>query len=76
MNAILSEKGQITIPKALRDSLGLRAGVELEFTEENGRLIARKLLRDDPFSRWKNRGSLPHQTNVDAYLKQIRDGAE
>ena len=50
MNSILSEKGQITIPKALRDSLGLTSGMAIEFTEEDGRLVGRKLLRTDPFS--------------------------
>lgn len=73
MNAILSEKGQITIPKALRDSLGLTSGMEIEFTEENGRLVGQKLLRNDPFSRWKGRGRLPHSESVDAYLQRIRD---
>jgi AbrB family looped-hinge helix DNA binding protein len=73
MNAILSEKGQITIPKALRDSLGLTSGMEIEFTEENGRLVGRKLLRSDPFSQWKGRGRLPHAESVDAYLQRIRD---
>ncbi len=73
MNAILSEKGQITIPKPLRDSLGLKAGVELAFSEEDGRLVARKVLREDPFSRWKGRGRLPIGESVDAYLRTIRD---
>jgi antitoxin PrlF len=73
MNAILSEKGQITIPKALRDSLGLAAGMEIEFTEENGRLVGRKLLRNDPFAQWKGKGRLPQAESVDDYLRRIRD---
>jgi len=73
MNATLSEKGQITIPKVLRESLGLKAGMELEFSEENGRLIGRKILREDPFSRWKGRGRLPKGESVDSYLQRIRD---
>jgi len=76
MNSTLSEKGQITIPKALRDSLGLVPGVELEFTEENGCLVARKLLRRDPFALWKSRGRLPHQETVDDYLREMGENAE
>lgn len=57
MPPILSEKGQITIPKALRNNLGLTTGMEIEFTEENGRLVGRKLLRNDPFSQWKGWGA-------------------
>ena len=39
MKAVVSEKGQVTIPKALRDRLGIRAGHELIFREEAGKLI-------------------------------------
>ncbi len=42
MKTTVSEKGQVTIPKALRDRLGLRPGDALEFEEERGRLVARK----------------------------------
>jgi antitoxin PrlF len=43
MKAILSEKGQVTIPKAIRDRLGLRPGQVLNFeADAEGRLIATK----------------------------------
>ena len=48
MKAILSEKGQITIPKPLRERLGLQAGQILEFEEEKGKLIATKSTSSDP----------------------------
>jgi AbrB family looped-hinge helix DNA binding protein len=40
MNSVVSEKGQVTIPKALRERLGIKAGEVLEFSEEQGRLVA------------------------------------
>jgi len=43
MKATLSEKGQVTIPKRLRDRLGLRPGTLIDFAEEDGRLVGRKL---------------------------------
>ena len=73
MDAILSEKGQVTIPKRLRDSLGLKPGVTLNFTEEEGRLVARKVASDDPFGKWKGKGQLPAGQNVDDYLAALRD---
>jgi AbrB family looped-hinge helix DNA binding protein len=43
MKTIVSEKGQITIPKAIRDRLGIRPGQVLEFdTDSQGRLIGTK----------------------------------
>jgi antitoxin PrlF len=43
MKAVVSEKGQVTIPKQLRSRLGIEPGQELDFTEEDGRLVARKV---------------------------------
>lgn len=46
MKSRVGERGQVTIPKPLRDRLGLRPGVEVEFEEEDGRLVGRKVVRD------------------------------
>jgi antitoxin PrlF len=48
MRSTVSEKGQVTIPKALRDQLGIRAGQVLDFEAERGRLVARKADARDP----------------------------
>jgi len=48
MRAVVSERGQITIPQALRESLGIRAGAVLDFTLEEGRLVAVKEVTQDP----------------------------
>ena len=48
MKTTVSEKGQITIPKALRDRLGIRPGQVLELREERGRLVAVKAVTGDP----------------------------
>lgn len=74
MKAVLSEKGQVTIPKQVRDSLGLRPGVSIDFHTENGRLIGIKSVKDDVFRKWRGRGKLPLGTNsVDEYIRSIRD---
>jgi len=38
----LSDRGQLTIPKALRDRLGMKPGTELEFEADGGRIIISK----------------------------------
>ncbi len=49
MKAKVSEKGQVTIPKRLRDSLGIEPGDVLDFDEESGRLVAVKQVPPDAF---------------------------
>lgn len=41
--AVVSEKGQVTIPKPVRDRLGIRPGQLLDFRAERGRLVAMKV---------------------------------
>jgi AbrB family looped-hinge helix DNA binding protein len=48
VKAIVSEKGQIPIPKPLRDRLGIRPGQVLDFAEERGRLVATKAAPENP----------------------------
>lgn len=38
----IGDRGQVTIPKRLRDKENLRSGDELEFKEENGKIVLEK----------------------------------
>lgn len=51
MKATVSEKGQVTIPKPLRDRLGIRPGEVLDVREEAGRLVATKQSTEDAVDR-------------------------
>jgi AbrB family looped-hinge helix DNA binding protein len=70
LRAVVSEKGQVTIPKALRDRLGIRPGQALEFDEERGRLVATKALADDPFA--DVRGILQLDQPTDEFIDELR----
>jgi len=48
MKVTVSEKGQVTIPKGLRDRLGIRRGQVLDVRAEDGMLFATKAVDDDP----------------------------
>lgn len=74
MKAILSEKGQVTIPKRIRDDLGLEPGAVLDFVAEAGRITVRKVVAENPIRKWRGRARLPQGRTVDAYLRRIRDG--
>lgn len=43
----VTEKGQVTIPKDLRDALGIGAGSEVEFERHKDTIVVRKRL-DSP----------------------------
>lgn len=73
MTSIVSEKGQITIPKSVRDRLGLNPGTVLRVEAVKGRLVARKEMATDAFGKWRGRGKLPFGASVDDYLKRTRD---
>jgi AbrB family looped-hinge helix DNA binding protein len=48
MRTKVSEKGQITVPKSLRDRLGIRPGDELDVIDDGGRLVLSRAMPDDP----------------------------
>jgi len=73
MKSIVSEKGQVTIPKTVRDRLGLKPGTVLDFEAQSGKLVGRKTVSEDVFAKWRGRGRLPTGGTVDDYLKQSRD---
>jgi AbrB family looped-hinge helix DNA binding protein len=71
MKAAVSEKGQVTIPKALRDKLGIRPGQVMEFEARNGLLVGRKAdAYQDPLA--EITGILELKESVDEYLEAIR----
>jgi antitoxin PrlF len=70
MKTTVSEKGQVTIPKRLRDRLGLRPGTILDFEEVGGRLVGRKLVPAGHLDGLVGVVDLPG--GVDAYLDDTR----
>lgn len=70
MKSIVSDKGQVTIPKAVRTKLGLRPGTVLEFEADRGRLIGRKASARDVVDELY--GSLKMDEPVDDYIERIR----
>jgi len=70
MKARVAERGQVTIPKRLRERLGVKPGTVLEFSEEHGRLIAIKAGGLDPVS--EVYGALGRRLHTDAVMAQLR----
>ncbi len=71
MEAIVAERGQITLPKAVRDALGLTKGTQLKVELDGGRIILRKNV-DDALSRLRGKFKLPDGLSSDDVMRELR----
>jgi len=74
MEVTVAERGQITLPKAVRDALGLTKGSVLKVELEGGRIILRKNV-DDAISRARGRFKLPPGVTTDDIMRELRGRA-
>lgn len=70
MKATIAERGQVTIPKALRQKLGLKSGTVLDFQVQNSVLIAIKAEQCDPVDQVY--GCLNLKLNTNAVMDNLR----
>jgi len=77
----LTVKGQVTIPKRVRDALGLKPGDEVHFAVgEDGQVVVRNARqnresqRPDRFDRALGSAPLDLGCSVDEYMRLIRGG--
>lgn len=49
----VTTKGQVTIPKEVREAMGIRPGDEVVFEETTDGYVIRKKIDDDRFERWR-----------------------
>jgi AbrB family looped-hinge helix DNA binding protein len=70
----ITSKGQVTIPKDVRERLGLRPGDEIEFIEDSGGYRVHKRVLASPFAKY--RGYLKDLTghDPDVLVESARGG--
>lgn len=73
MEAVVAESGHVIIPEELRRRLGITSQTILDFREEDGKLVAVKVLHDDAVSRVI--GCLKSDLSTDEIMAYIRGGA-
>ena len=56
--ARVTSKGQVTIPKVVRERLGVHPGEDVGFEEKDGMLVVSKVVTKSPFDKWV--GKLKH----------------
>ena len=63
--ATLTSKGQITIPKEIREKLGLKKGDKLVLLEKDGNVILRKVsleeIRQKALENYESENTLSHE---------------
>jgi antitoxin PrlF len=75
MEATVAERGQITLPKAVRDALGLTKGTRLKVELEGGRIVLRKDV-NDALSRMRGRFKLAEDfKSTDEAMRALRGRA-
>ena len=73
--ATITSKGQITIPRDIRDRLGLHQGDELEFlVQEDGTTVIRRAQPiENPFLKWVGGfGPLPDGMTSVEWVREMR----
>ncbi len=70
MRAKVAERGQVTIPKVLRERLGIRPGTVLEFKEDQGKLVAVKVTALDAIDQFY--GKLGSGRRTDDVMRELR----
>ena len=68
--AIVTSKGQLTLPKAARDGLGLTAGSQLTLDIRDNQVTLRRAIPDENFAKWQGvlKGMLSEGETVDERL--------
>jgi AbrB family looped-hinge helix DNA binding protein len=74
MEATVAERGQITLPKAVRDALGLTKGTTLQVELDGSRIILRKNV-NDAISRVRGKFKLDGFDSVDEAMRAVRGRA-
>ena len=74
MQATVAERGQITLPKEVRDALGIVKGMKLDVQVEGGRIVLRKNVTD-ALSRLRGLVKLPEGKTSDDVMRELRGRA-
>ncbi len=69
----LTVKGQVTIPKLIRERYGLRPGSEVRFVEKDRRIVLEKTGGEDVWQRY--RGFLKLRMRTDEVFRLLRGRA-
>ncbi|MCI0454679.1 MAG: AbrB/MazE/SpoVT family DNA-binding domain-containing protein [Candidatus Dadabacteria bacterium] len=70
----VTRKGQVTIPKDIREKLGVKPGSTLRFKVVEGRCFVEKEVKENKIDRWV--GYLKGKKRTDALIEELRGEVE
>jgi antitoxin PrlF len=70
--AKVTSKGQVTIPKKVRDRLGVHPGEDVGFEEKEGVIVITKAVSKSPFDKWVGRLAKLEGQKSDDLVKELR----
>jgi antitoxin PrlF len=70
MKSRVTERGQVTIPKSLRERLGIQAGQIMEFSEVDGQIVLHRQVAEHPVDELF--GILEAGSGTDALMEGLR----
>jgi len=70
--AIVTSKGQVTIPKKVRDRLGVHPGEDVGFEEKEGIVVITKAVTKSPFDKWVGKLAKLEGQKSDDLVKELR----
>lgn len=70
--AKITSKGQLTLPKKIREKLGVRPGEVVGFAEKDGLISISKVVRKSPFDKWVGRLGHLEGSQSDDLVKELR----
>ena len=70
--AKITSKGQITLPKEVRDRMGLKAGDEVSFVEIEGIYQLRRKIDPKVFEKWSGYLKDLEGQDVDELIREMR----
>ena len=77
VRSTLGSKGQITVPKVVRERLRAVQGGQLEFVLDDDTVTLRAVtLADDPLQAWFGVAPLPEDQTVNTWIREMRDQEE
>jgi AbrB family looped-hinge helix DNA binding protein len=76
LRAKVTSKGQITVPVAIRRSLGVKPGDSIRFEQQEGGIRLVRDVQENPFERWRGIGGFPGMGKgreaIVAYFREMR----